>query len=283
MKGRNVFNTLREQKSCIQSKITIIYPQKRKEQGMERKKKLKTDFDGFTLVELLIVITIISILAAMLLPALYKAKASAQGTLCASNMKQIGTGLTMYANDNKDWLPTTGWHCDWTARVAQYVGVTYDINDSSTYSSTGAVIFKERKGVLICPSADTSWSSNVRSKGPWGTTYSPTKKDIKDFSIPANGKRNGCWIYGSSTPFETRKLTSVVSGSAILADKNYQQYDANFNHPYYFSGLYSLTHTDSLGFKHNLGSNLTFSDGSVSMVRYRGENNKLLDPDYRRL
>ena len=56
---------------------------------------------GFTLVELLVVIAIIAILIAILLPILTRVRASAMNQVCKSNLRQIGSGIQMYANDNK--------------------------------------------------------------------------------------------------------------------------------------------------------------------------------------
>ncbi len=80
---------------------------------------------GFTLVELLVVITIISILAALLLPMLSRAREQARQLACLSNLRQLHSAMSLYTDDNSDWMPVTtasGYEIWWARIDDEYLG-----------------------------------------------------------------------------------------------------------------------------------------------------------------
>src|SRR5204863_2155572 len=121
--------------------------------------------NGFTLIELLVVIAIIAILAAMLLPALSRAKAKADGISCLNNLKQLELAAIMYASDNGDRLVTnpgagatlTNWVAGW---LDWNFGLPAGANTNVQFLKEGALgpYTAKSTGVYKCP-ADRSTCS----------------------------------------------------------------------------------------------------------------------------
>ncbi len=213
--------------------------------------------DGFTLIELLVVIAIIAILAAILFPVFAQARAKARQTACLSNLKQVGTGIMMYAQDYDEMLPGNSFTAP--NNSAGDAGLT---NAAGTQNPRG---FMEPE-----PQVGRNWARDIQ----------PYVKNLQVYVCPDTEPRGAGQVYA-----ETRVpgggnvsylLNGLVSSQAMAVIPNTA--DIVFMHEYRYISRVSQVRPYPSGtmngkqryisfnnalydIEHNEGANLLYCDG----------------------
>jgi prepilin-type N-terminal cleavage/methylation domain-containing protein/prepilin-type processing-associated H-X9-DG protein len=160
---------------------------------------------AFTLIELLVVIAIIGVLAALLMPVFGRAKETARGTACLSNLRQIGVGLQLYVQDNNNRMPSLR---DRTLDTNSPVFAVLPTVEVALSNHVGNVrVFEcpsDKASVFKQTGSSYGWNSLLNGQNAdnlrvlmmdFGTSHTPVMFDKEDFHAARGPKRGVNYLY----------------------------------------------------------------------------------------